>query len=280
MKLQSYLLAVLLLSVFLTGCKKDGKPGSNTGNTAAMKKMLDSGLVGYYPFIGNANDVTGNGNNGTLKDFNGFEMDSLVLPALTKDKFGHSNSAYYFNGVSDWIDVSHNPILFGMTINQGEGAPIKQFSISIRFKTDTNSLYQTLVQSGDAHASAYSAQLAINGDMSLALAWEFVNPPIGSNAYFTTAANTIVPGKWYDMVLNYSNSKCSLYLNGTPVAMQNTVANSDFTTAGFFDVLRIAGTWQTLPNWFFKGTIDNIRFYNRELTDKEIQYLLLDIKYK
>lgn len=269
-----------MLSAFLCSCKKDGKPGSNTDNTAVMKKMLDSGLVGYYPFIGNANDATANINNGTLKDFNSVEMNSLILPTLANDKFGHPNSAYSFNGISDWIDVQHNPLLVGLSTDQDIGAPIKQFSIYIRFKTDTNSLYQTLVQSGDAHAGPYSAQLAINGDMSLALAWEFVIPPNGSNAYFTTVANTIVPGKWYDMVLNYSNSTCHLYLNGAPVVMQNTVANSDFTTAGFFDVLRIGSTWQSLPNWFFKGTIDNIRFYNRELTNKEVQYLLLDIKHQ
>jgi len=280
MKIKISLLSLLLISTLLCTCKKDGKSGSGTDNATVMKKMLDSGLVGYYPFIANAVDVSGNNNDGTLRDFNAFEMDSLVLPTLINDKFGHPKSAYYFNGVSDWINVPHNPLLVGIVTNQDIGAPLKQFSIYIRFKSDTSGAFQTLIQSGDAHAGPYSAQLAINGDQSLALSWEFVIPPNGSVAYFTTVANTIVPNKWYDLVFNFSNSKCDLYLNGSPVTMQNTTTNSDFTTAGFFDILRIGSTWQSLPNWFFKGTIDNIRFYNRELTNKEIQYLLLDIKHQ
>jgi hypothetical protein len=46
-----------------------------------------NGLVGYWPFNGNANDASGNGNNGTV---NG--------ATLTNDRFGNPNSAYQFNG--------------------------------------------------------------------------------------------------------------------------------------------------------------------------------------
>ncbi len=49
-----------------------------------------NGLVGYWPFNGNANDESGNGNNGTN---NG--------ATLTADRFGNANSAYGF--VCRWI---------------------------------------------------------------------------------------------------------------------------------------------------------------------------------
>ena len=49
-----------------------------------------NGLAGYWPFTGNANDVSGNGNNGTN---NG--------ATLTTDRFGNANSAYSFNGTSN-----------------------------------------------------------------------------------------------------------------------------------------------------------------------------------
>jgi hypothetical protein len=41
-----------------------------------------NGLVGWWPFNGNANDESGNGNNGTI---NG--------PTLTADRFGNANKA-------------------------------------------------------------------------------------------------------------------------------------------------------------------------------------------
>ena len=52
-----------------------------------------SGLVGWWPFNGNANDESINGNNGVV---NG--------PILTTDRFGNSNKAYSFDGVNDNIN--------------------------------------------------------------------------------------------------------------------------------------------------------------------------------
>ena len=56
-----------------------------------------NGLVGWWPFTGNANDLSGFGNNGTV---NG--------ATLTTDRFGNANQAYSFNGVSDFIDLGIN----------------------------------------------------------------------------------------------------------------------------------------------------------------------------
>ena len=53
-----------------------------------------TGLVGYWPFNGNANDESGNGNNGTV---NG--------ATLTSDRFGVANKAYSFDGIDDWIEI-------------------------------------------------------------------------------------------------------------------------------------------------------------------------------
>ena len=59
-----------------------------------------NGLMGYWGFNGNANDQSGNGNNGTV---NG--------ATLTTDRFGNSNSAYSFDGVNDFISTSYSGIL-------------------------------------------------------------------------------------------------------------------------------------------------------------------------
>jgi len=284
------------LSLLMSACKKDQSQAPandlnavdaslsmadlNSFNTSQGKKALANGLVGYYPFTGNANDSSGNGNNGVLQDFYSGGQNTLTPPVLTKNKFGDPNSAYYFNGISDWINVAHNPLLIGTPITDGIGAPVNQFSIYIRFKSDTSGAIQTLVQSGDAHAGPYSAGLYINQDQSVTFHWAFVIPPSGSSADLTTAANVIQPNKWYDLVLNYSSSSFTLYLNGRQVAINNSNPNSDFTTAGFFDVLRIGSTWATFPDNFFKGTIDNVRFYNRELSRKEVLFLLIDRKFK
>ena len=56
-----------------------------------------NGLVGWWPFNGNANDESGNGNNGTVSG-----------ATLTTDRFGLSNGAYSFDGISNKINVAHN----------------------------------------------------------------------------------------------------------------------------------------------------------------------------
>ena len=52
------------------------------------------GLVGWWPFNGNANDESGNGNNGVTYG-----------PTLAIDRFGSVDHAYDFNGVADYIEV-------------------------------------------------------------------------------------------------------------------------------------------------------------------------------
>ena len=59
-----------------------------------------NGLVGYWPFSGNANDVSTNGNNGTN---NG--------AILTADRFGNVNSAYDFDGNSYISFTNSNSIV-------------------------------------------------------------------------------------------------------------------------------------------------------------------------
>jgi len=61
------------------------------GAPSPLYADLSTGLVAYYPFNGNANDVSGHGNNGAV---NG--------ATLSTDRFGSANSAYALNGGA-WI---------------------------------------------------------------------------------------------------------------------------------------------------------------------------------
>ena len=52
-----------------------------------LPPTLLNGLVAFYPFCGNANDESGNGNDGIV---NG--------ATLTTDRFGNADNAYFFPG--------------------------------------------------------------------------------------------------------------------------------------------------------------------------------------
>ena len=77
-----------------------------------------NGLVGWWPFNGNANDESGNNNNGTV---NG--------PSLTTDRFGQSNAAYDFDGLNDFIECTD----IGISGNTSRSVSFWAKSTSINF---------------------------------------------------------------------------------------------------------------------------------------------------
>ena len=60
---------------------------------------INDGLVAHYPFDGNANDASGNGNNGTVHG-----------ATLIGDRFGNANSFYSFDGWDDYINCGNSPL--------------------------------------------------------------------------------------------------------------------------------------------------------------------------
>ena len=63
-------------------------------------RFLNEGLVAYYPLDGNANDASGNNNNG-----------HVALGATPcQDRFGKANSAFSFNGVDNYIRFESVPL--------------------------------------------------------------------------------------------------------------------------------------------------------------------------
>jgi len=75
----------------------DNKPVWGTCPAQLPNYLPSTGLVAWYPFNGNPNDESGNGNNGTN---NG--------ASLAQDRNGENDKAYYFsgNGCSTRIDVN------------------------------------------------------------------------------------------------------------------------------------------------------------------------------
>jgi hypothetical protein len=106
-KIRLVMTFAVLLSLAATGMAFHATPTVNAHPAAPGQSMnesteaqLDSGLVGFYPFNGNANDASGLGNHG-----------EVFGAALADDRFGTPNSAYSFDGVNDHIDMGYIPEL-------------------------------------------------------------------------------------------------------------------------------------------------------------------------
>ncbi|MBN2559331.1 MAG: LamG domain-containing protein [Phycisphaerae bacterium] len=220
---------------------------------------LSDGLVAYYPFNGNANDEGSNGNDG------------LVLGAtLTQDMFGNADSAYYFDGVDDYIRASANNL------------PTPARTVSLWFYTDAVGIapydpgYRpNLVGYGGGAGCGTSWLMGINhwGHASMGMTghcWantiEYYygsEAPAGSWFHFVITTDPTGTRIYLDSELKASNS---IYVNNTYVNGRHLAIGVAVNPTGY-------APYKDYNVGYFKGTIDEVRIYDRALSLAEIQEL-------
>ena len=214
-----------------------------------------SGLVGWYPFTGNANDSSGNGNNGTN---NG--------ATLTTDRFGNANSAYSFDGSSNYIVVpnaiSLNPseitINFWFKPYSDRGAIIDKVNLTDAGSFGYSVLHEFSWYSYDGLETAWNT----NGDCS--------TPPSSYSEFWGTSHS--VPNNVWSMITVTIDSSglCNQYINGV---LNSTFNGSPMSICNSINSkLYIGEHWSGDPAWF-NGIIDEIGIWNRVIFPCEISQL-------
>jgi hypothetical protein len=208
---------------------------------------LSDGLVAYYPFNGNANDESGNGNNGTI---NG--------ATLTADRFGNPNSAYSFNGNGQYIEVQDSPSIRPSYITLNIWAYPKTTPRMILGKS--------------TYSNATNEQYAITGGADIMIKRNS-NCQVGQGWY--SAINVDLPiNSWSLITGTWDGSTLKTYINGVLKK-----SNTDVPSGGIDNcsggTLRI-GKWWSQDIAPFNGFIDDIRIYSRALSQAEIEQLYLE----
>lgn len=198
-----------------------------------------NGLVGWWPFNGNANDESGNGNNGSV---NG--------ATLTSDRNGVVNSAYDFNGSSILIPLTQQMVL------------MPSRTISLWFNSAQAQTGGRLFE-----ATNYSWGIGCYNSTSFDCwyqksnqAYNFVGESFGSH-------NT-----WHHLIFicDSVNQQKSIYLNGIQLNVGNPVSNPGAPVDWLNHYLKIGlGN----ANESFIGAIDDIGLWDRALNTCEIQQL-------
>ena len=210
-----------------------------------------NGLVGWWPFNGNANDESGNGNNGTV---NG--------ATLTSDRFGNVGKAYSFNGISDFIDLRSS--VLGITGNSDR-------TISCWINTSAQNV-QTVFASG----LGVSGNPCSNNGKTYNL--RLVNSKLGVMTYncgncsscdlYPQSGSNLTDNNWHNVTVFMKSDTAYTYVDGFFENTQfmpntNTTADSNFigkdNHIGYLD--------------YFDGKIDDLAIWNRALTPQEITNL-------
>ena len=209
-------------------------------------------LIAQYNFSGNANDNTGNSLNGIV---NG----AILAP----DRFGTLNSAYHFDGVNDYIEVTDNPLL---------GFSNNQMSVSYWAKIEsysTNSSYNKLViskQSGSGTTQTGFNIWYTSGDAGLRIkdgvSGNFGGASIGSPSNLN---------QWYHVVYTWDGTTGISYVDG--VLINSSVSSNAAIGANNLSLLIGKANWSNINSEPFHGWIDDINIYNCAITQQEVDSL-------
>lgn len=218
--------AAVLLLVFASSSGKANDP-------------LTNGLVGYYPFDGNADDSSGNRN-------------GIVMGAtLATDRFGQPSHAYHFDDSSSGIFLGETDLSNSLTISawvRKEG------------NSTTHDQIVCVTNAGGVYLNIFPIQ----------------NPSISNHIDFGANYNPndrylspdpIPLNQWIQIVATYDGQNVSLYQDGQLVT---TALRTGTFSAGTMWIGRDGpGTATDV----FRGFIDDVRLYRRALTATEVALL-------
>jgi len=210
---------------------------------------FQDGLIAYYPFDGNASDQSGNGNHG-----------SPVGTTLSSDRLGNPNRAFQFNGTNDYILLPQTQLLDGQT----------NATISIWFKFGSPYQAGQLLASGDSRAGLdpFSMRIAVGGAEDFGFA----------NTNNTDTLKTgglqipgMIGGTWQQITAvvknNGTTSTMKTFHNGQLAGSASST--TVFTIAYDMPMPAKIGTIEDAAQ-FWKGGMDELRVYDRALSDAEV----------
>jgi hypothetical protein len=203
---------------------------------------VTDGLVAFYPFNGNANDSTTNSNNGTVKG-----------ATLTADRFGIANAAYSFNGVNNYITIPNSSSL---NINTDK------VSIASWVKANNpNGYHQIISKAINTTDAGREFGMYLSSGY---LAFETTT----TNGHIDVTSSNSVTDQWAFLVSTYDGVAMKYYIDGVLVysfpQTGNIVSLSSDLKIGIF------GDGLQSP---FDGAIDDIRIYNRAISESVIDSL-------
>jgi hypothetical protein len=243
-------------------------------STQLLQAVSPENLMGYWKFNGNPADSSGHQHDGTLMT-NWFgpdathAVDGATLPKLVADRFGQANSAYYFEKGAT-IEVPYN-----IDLNP------KSMTISLWLKIDVPSTGGDYMFALDRW-SGYKLNLQGSNFLYFTV--------YGGNGYYVTdddggSGSAVNPGTWAHAAVSYDNaaSTVKFYLNGKLVKTLTGKTGPPVTLPTPYN-LTIGNEMpkskynlndSQSPDYYwgtdnFTGTLDDVRFYNKALTDNEV----------
>jgi hypothetical protein len=253
-----FLVALFVSLTFIVQCDKDECP---------VCELPEEGLLAYYPFNHNANDESNNMHNGIIY---GAEFKN--------DRSNNINQSLFFDGIGNFLKLD---------AMESFNSALESFSVSFWIKADTAETvyYETLMKTinNDATGTMFSIEIHRGPSASLDIGVIRLDLRDNNNKYFTIYVHrpNVFDNDWHNITFIISSAKNNqgdVFIDGELESKNDyfvrygSESPADFKK--FDNNLTIgAGNNRGTVETFFRGYLDEIAFYNRPLTTKEILQL-------
>ncbi len=199
------------------------------------------GLVAYYPFNGNANDESGNGNNG-----------ECYGATLTNDRFGNAHSAYDFDGVDDLIVVQSSASMEAVD---------SAFTLAtwVYVNDWDNTWVGIVAKSNAATRGQYGIAFQLGGRVDVDIAGTYL--PFYTNFQFGL-------DRWYFLSSTWDGETATVYANGNIIGVL-PYSPPPIANQMPFEIGRHTPT----NTEYMNGLLDDIRIFDRALSPDEVDAL-------
>ncbi|MCP5408336.1 MAG: hypothetical protein H6963_03435 [Chromatiaceae bacterium] len=231
---------------FLNACILGTILGFFLVGSSTTQASLTDGLVAFFPFNSNANDESGNGNNGVVYG---------ATPAT--DRFGNENSAFFFDGLDDYISFDFDT------------SSDDTWTWTFWIKDDPNAC-------GNSYWCRWltTSTGAIDPSTTIVFIREDYSPSLGSYVELWGGASWALSdsvsfwkdSEWHFFAVVSDGTDTKVFYDGIYLMAANSSSDPD---PGFY----IGGYFSTSNKEFMKGSIDDVRIYDRALSQADIAEL-------
>jgi hypothetical protein len=231
--------AVFAVALFGMGC----------ASVKITKEQLQNGLVAYYPFDENAKDESGN-------NYHGF----LEGPTSTTNRFGQPNQAIAFDGPKDGVSLP-NQVFNGL----------EAFTFTMWLNLDAPNKSQTILSLANTNDDNAVMIHFKNGSLHIYVTHQEERRSL-------SVSEDIFEHNWRQIAVarEFSSATIKVYVDGVQKS------NLAFTKTGALavdpggawlgqDQDSVGGGFETYQA--LKGSLDDVRIYNRALSAEEVKAL-------
>lgn len=226
---------------------------------SSIRDILNS-IVAIYPFSGNANDYSGNGLNG-----------KSIGPVLTKDIFGKKNTAYYLDGINDYIEIPHDD-----KFNNGQKTIMFWLYKENNFIRDTPGL-------NDVEGIIFKSwDTGYDRDFSFGISNQ--QPPFDIYLVAGTGMDKLLearaplklyPKTWYHVIGMIDNNSLKLFINGELITETKFEGKINFNDS---PIIIGKASNSSFSTRFFNGIIDDLIILDKSLNNEEVKQVYSFVK--